>query len=197
MFNKKAQTGSTLTWFVGFLIIVFIIFLFIAMSFAGTVVQRMTDGKSEIDSGEAILFQKSEQQRQMFALFENEFEGRENYRSIQEFIKKLQRNKLMSSEETGRIANLVNNQKIKDICLNFSIIDLEITGPLVPLSFGRTFQYDRIYYFEPLESKSKKVRRGGTEIDHSIITNSYSFFFPEKPFALIKYIQTKCPETTQ
>jgi hypothetical protein len=215
MLNKKAQTGSTLTWFVGFLVIIFIMFLFIAMSFAGTVVQRMSSGKSEIKHGEiGPSFNKSQQQRQMFVLFENEFGGKENYKIIEAYINEWEfdeyhrhligslnhrhlRNKNHFKELNLTIYRYLD-QEIN--CGTFSILDIRhLSGAG---STGFRFRLFRYYHFDmenfnlgltaPL---NKDFSKSDAEMARTKYKeNKFLFYFPEKPFALIKYIQTKCPE---
>jgi hypothetical protein len=83
--NKKAQVGSTLTWFIAFLIIFFIIILFVfaSLSLAGR--KKFIVGNDDLDFNS--LDGRAEGQRTIFVLLESSIEIEGVKKKYSEFLK--------------------------------------------------------------------------------------------------------------
>lgn len=192
-FNNRAQIGATISWFVGFLTIILILIVFLAIGIGKNVVQSAIDGKPKIEIGDSTIFGKSEQQRQMFVLFEGEFENKTNYdivKSLTQIIQ--QRSKLDSELKEFKLLNQSLTSKKSDNCFSFYVLDKKTTFVADPSASGGVDAsgYDIHYYFY----FPKRMFHIETSVTKDIREGTQTFFFPEKPFALIKYISTKCPE---
>lgn len=202
MKNNRSQTGTALSWFVGSMAVLIILFFFFLFGFGRTIVQQTIQGKPSITTPDIEVFHKSEQQRQLFVLFEEESESKSFYDIQKNFVGIIDRKKIPSEslEETKRIHNalidLGTRNKNKNICFNFHIqnegvhTDISGAGSGVVLS-------ERIYYliFKGLSfySNSDLENLGSLTVPIKSLGIS-PFFYPEKPFVGIYYSLTKCSE---
>ncbi len=192
MKNKKAQLGQTISWFVGFLVIVFILFLFLFFGIAKTAENRATQGKSSIGISQTDSYNKSEQQRQMFVLFEDEYENTQVYSKIERVIISLEKDtpankKTQEYEDLKEGIESINSKKVT--CFNITAIDSSIQTLGDPYASNPPQISHRYFKFPETLSTNQKIYGPNKE---GAPAGSYSFFFPEKSFALIKYIPTKC-----
>lgn len=115
--NKKAQIGTTLTWFTAFIIIFFIMVLFVSVTFGFSLQKKIFDrgNKADINSG----IGSSESTRILLNLI--------NYPVLKENIL----NWIKSSDE-GYVRAIVDDyiKKINKKCYYFSAID----------SYGKTIE---------------------------------------------------------
>lgn len=185
MEDKLAQ-GTMITWFAGFLAIIFILFLFVAMSLADVTIRRSENVKSEIITGSSINFYKSEQQRGLFVFFEEDFQDKENYYIVKAFHQNIEPKKARDPRNNfykllkETLSNNYKNKEAVDDCFNFSIIEEE---PELIIVGGRSMGFETIYYLKfPEDMKNESSGK------------SYSFSFQEGETVLINYIGDKCRE---
>ncbi len=193
MTNKKAQIGQTVSWFIGFLVIIIILFLFLFMGTSKTAIDRVTQGKQEITLIQTTAYNQSEQQRQIFVLFEDEYEDKTNYEITKEAIDSIEPKKNLDpdTEEYKRIQESLTDYLSKNKqCFQLFIIDEE----LIKRGGGTGgWYFEPFYYFTfPKESELDKIRRFEYE-EGKTHNDKYSFFFPTKSFTLIKYLGVNCP----
>jgi hypothetical protein len=194
MTNKKAQIGQTVSWFIGFLVIIFILFLFIFMGTSKTTIDRVTQGKQEITLIQTTAYNQSEQQRQIFVLFENEYEDKTNYEITKKAIDSIEPKKILDPNKEGYksmqeyLTDYISKEKD---CFQLFIIDEE----LIKKSGGTGgWYFEPFYYFTfPSKSELDKIRRFEYE-DGKTHNDKYSFFFSTKSFTLIKYFGVNCPQ---
>ncbi len=198
MKSRKAQTGSALSWFIGSIVVAFILLLFFIFGFGKTAVQQTIQGKPEVKLTETTAFHQSEQQRQMFVFFESEYENKDNYDIIHNLAKKIKKEDISNKEDTAytisekRLESYLEEQrKSTENCFNFFILDNTIS--YLGDGFSGYSEGDTIYYLSFPENK--RLDKSVSELSRTInLERDYSFFFPEKSFALIKYIPTECSE---
>ncbi|MEM4181898.1 MAG: hypothetical protein QXX68_01960 [Candidatus Pacearchaeota archaeon] len=190
--NKKAQISSTLSWFVATIVIFFILMIFVF--FAG--LKNIKDIKNNIvDDVKTVgtaAFLSQEEQRALFYLFEEEVENKKFYYLTEDFIEKIDpfcSNKINPKME-DYLKRLNDKNKIIKICSSFFIVNgLSYIGDGVSAySKGRAnycFSYPRGKKY-PFQTDFKLFS------DIEDLSYGYSFFFPEKSFALIKYYIEEC-----
>ena len=144
---------------------------------------RVTGASTHIDENKYIAF--SEQQRGLFVLLESEFEGKKIYDIVEDFVHLSTTRTRFGAPSVNRneYYKLLNNSlkaKEDDLCFN-----LIINHKQEEYIDGRD-QHFRYYALEFIRSP----RHSPNHIEFT--KEKYSFFFPEKDFALIKYLPKDC-----
>lgn len=199
--NKKAQVSSFLTWFVAFGVIIFIMFIFMAFSlgnFAIRAVEHRGGATAIIDENEYISF--SEQQRGMFVLFESEFEGNKIYDSVENFVMGIEnRNRDPGERKRTELNETLSNlakEVLKESCFEIKIEGLEEQSRIQSGGGAfRTWKNLHVYFHYPSGKYERVEINVGPQMVSQIQTGleyRYGFFFPEKDFALIKYLPKEC-----
>lgn len=211
---KKAQTGTAITWFVGFLAVVLILIIFFLIGFTTTKVEQALKGKPEIARQDQESVYMSEQQRNLFSLMEN----KQNYDILNKFVLELKEITPRDRPEGPYLKSIGENYEI----LNETLVDYHKQrnqehywvgandqnvlrfrnsdeGPgyecwmfliLDKQRDGGIFRRESPFHFMPADISPQ---RGRTDLPVFAYPKAYSFVFPEKPFALIKYVRTECP----
>ena len=195
---KKAQISSTLSWFIATIVIFFIIVIFLVFSSIKNVTDTQKNIGAEVELVGTYAFLKQEQQRGLFVLFERGYENRTNYDLLSGMRKKIIRNNYLDQKD-GYYAKFSNSltffskemkEKLGE-CFNFFIVDEKVsyTGDgFLGYSEGDTFYYFRFPKDSNLDKTDLLL---ASTVD---LKRDFSFFFPEKSFALIKYIKKECPK---
>lgn len=189
MKNKKAQVGSSLTWFVATIVVFFFLLIFLVVFIA-----YMTKGSitGEMPSAEVLgssSFQKSEEQRMLFVLFESEYQNRISFDIVYNFVKILEdREKNYERTKNFELLNKTIHtihEKNKNL-FNFFIFNKNMVWVVVDLS-GYSEQ-KVIYYFR--FPSNEEIEKKEESLDSVInLQPIYLFYFPEKSFVLISYIK--------
>lgn len=205
--NQKAQISSTLSWFVATIVIFFILIIFVFFANLKTLIDKTQNIANSVSMVKTDAFLKEEQQRGLFVLFEKKTDNKKFYDSLKKIVnlieyrkEKSSPNKFYLDEESEAYTNLEKTIKSdleskKGTCYVFYVLNNKTKYMADPSASGgedgSSYQIQYYFRYPKKDFPQELIFLGDIE------KNSYSFFFPEKPFVLIKYILEECEDEKQ